>query len=407
MKTPTRPSVPVRPTPSSQYLSSSPQRTPSSRLLSSPLDCGPIFAAPTAESACEPRDDDGLGPNGCLQVSLMDPLLCNSYRMIKNLRSVVLYPVGNDSAPSEDCDWESFSAVFKRLPGHQQRSLMNSVLFESRGGWFNPARADPSLLKLNSKNLPATISPILKPQFPALCLTTGIVQKCSIIQPSILHLGNGQTRTVREVLVKGFAQESQRAFAFFGKIFGFDSVSVAASAGVVSYSSMQLFQNQKKDNPNDFSPTKLARSYCPERYAESDPRLKLYGHFRLPVPFPSQILIFDGRRAATDLAFECEANQLHEIAINSYPLYQNGDVDLPDGAIVTVGYTAHTYATKSHYRDVPVGLSLDLAFIVLLALPSDLRDPIPQPAMSSYSNTTPHIRYQTPSNSFTPVNTLS
>ncbi|KAH7867647.1 uncharacterized protein C8R40DRAFT_1182474 [Lentinula edodes] len=231
-----------------------------------------------------------------------------------------------------------------------RRALLNSILFKSRGGWFNPARAGPSLIKANSAYIPSTISPVQNTAFPALCLTVGILHRCSIVQPSVIQLGNGQTRIVRDIHVESFQQEAQRTFAFFAHVFNFNTVSVTAAAGVVTYSSMQLFKNQRKANPDDFS-------FKP-------------------------VLIFNGRRSS-QLAFESNISQLHEIGINSYPLYENGDVDLPEGSLVTVGYTAHTYATKNHYRNITTGLSFDLAFVVLMALPPLAQ--IPRPVRTTFT----------------------
>lgn len=102
--------------------------------------------------------------------------------------------------------------------------------------------------------------------------------------------------------------------------------------------------------------------------------------------------VYDGRCAGTDTAFECDPNQLHELAIASYPLYQTGVVDLPPGSAVTVGYTAHTYPTQRHYRNITTCVSLNAAFVVLLALPVA--------AALACPPLTPHSLYSPAANTF-------
>ncbi|KAJ3963993.1 hypothetical protein EV361DRAFT_874366, partial [Lentinula raphanica] len=307
----------------------------------------------------------GLGADGALQTHLIEYPLRDTYTDVINLRSPTLVTIASDSVPCEDVDYLSIVSMLDSLQLHERRALLASALFVHSGGWFNPARADPSYIKSvsNEKGV-TTIVPVLKPYSPAICLSVGVVQHCSIVNPITTNLNNGSERMTREVHVKGFSQDEQRKLAFLADVLHFSNAAIPASAGVMVYSSMQRFDSEPQDRFK-----RLLRRSRPDRYASDDHRLKLYPQFRVPTQFSSQIPIFDGRRSS-DTAFECEPNQLHEISLNSYPLYQNGDTDLPPGSLVTVGYSAHTYPPKS--GDGPICLSFDLAFIVLMALPPNL-----------------------------------
>ncbi|KAF9061248.1 hypothetical protein BDP27DRAFT_1369850 [Rhodocollybia butyracea] len=97
------------------------------------------------------------------------------------------------------------------------------------------------------------------------------------------------------------------------------------------------------------------------------------GQFRPNTSFADPVPIYDSRCLGTDLAFECEANQLHELAISSYPLYGTGMVDLPPGSVVT-----------RHYRSIPTCVSLNIAFVVLLSLPAVPAPVYPPPTVYSF-----------------------
>ncbi|KAJ3967448.1 hypothetical protein EV361DRAFT_871627 [Lentinula raphanica] len=367
-------------------------------------------------------DDRGLGASGALQLHLIELPLRGSYTDVINLRyyylgpilkvlsdcvssSPMLRPIALDSVPCEDEDYLSISSTLASLQLHERRALLSSALFVHVGGWFNPARADPSYIKTvsNDKGV-TTMSPVLNSWSPAMCLSVGIVQQCSIVQPVTTTLNNGSERTTREAHIIGFSQEEQRKFAFLANVLNFKTASIPASAGVVVYSSMpQRFDSgAHRSSQSSTQFNRLPRRQRPARFASDDPRLgpKLYPQFRLPSPFNTQIPIFDGRRSS-DTAFECEANDLHEMAINSYPLYQNGDVDLPPGSLVTVGYTVHTYPPKS--GEGPICLSFDIAFLVLMALPANLpsryyNTPLPAQSPQSLHLSPPHSQPSTSSN---------
>ncbi|KAJ3965605.1 hypothetical protein EV361DRAFT_954854 [Lentinula raphanica] len=308
-----------------------------------------------------------------------------------------LKPIAADSFPCEDQDYLSISTILASLQLHERRSLMASTTFVQSGGWFNPARADPSSIKTVTNDKRATfMSPVLRPHLPAMCLSVGVVERCSIVNPSKVNLNNGNVRTTHEALIKGFSQEEQRKLAFLATVLGFSIASIPASAGVIVYSSMQRFDGESENYK------RLLVRNRPPRYVPGDSRLKIYPQFRVPTPFTSQIPIFDGRRGS-DTAFECDANQLHEISINSYPLYQNGDTDLPPGSLVAVGYTVHTYHPKS--GDGPICLSFNLAFLVLLALPPNLpsRYYLSAPSSSPSVNTSPFRQHSSSSSAQLPA----
>jgi hypothetical protein len=56
--------------------------------------------------------------------------------------------------------------------------------------------------------------------------------------------------------------------------------------------------------------------------------------------------------------------------LNTWPLYEQGHRDLPFEAFVSVGYTLNTFGEGP--RGGPNGLSTNLLFVILIALPLDI-----------------------------------
>ncbi|KAF9026365.1 hypothetical protein BDP27DRAFT_1541389 [Rhodocollybia butyracea] len=207
----------------------------------------------------------------------------------------------------------------------QKRSVFRCTIFTNLGCFVNPSRANPAVVQRVSSAKGTT----------SLC-PSGVVKPSSLYSVIPVPLANSNIRIIREILLRPFQQEFQCLAGFFASAFSFDSVAFPASAG---------FQQPNR----------------PPRYVETDHRLTVMGQFKANTSFTDP---------STNTAFECEHNQLHELAIASYPLYGTGMVNLPPGSTVTVGYTAHTYSTQRHYRNIPTCVSLNVAFVILLALPA-------------------------------------
>ena len=75
--------------------------------------------------------------------------------------------------------------------------------------------------------------------------------------------------------------------------------------------------------------------------------------------------VYDGRsvKGAREFNFSDEAF----LKLATWPLYEKGARDLPFDAVVSVGYTLNTFGEGS--RGGPIGLSTNLHFVILLALP--------------------------------------
>lgn len=77
--------------------------------------------------------------------------------------------------------------------------------------------------------------------------------------------------------------------------------------------------------------------------------------------------IYDGRsvKGAREFTF----SDADFAKLSTWPLYERGLQDVPCDAIVSVGYTLNTFGEGP--RGGPNGLSTNLHFVVLLALPYD------------------------------------
>ncbi|KIK51459.1 hypothetical protein GYMLUDRAFT_64826 [Collybiopsis luxurians FD-317 M1] len=285
-------------------------------------------------------DDSGLGADGCLKSHLMAPELVNTYQNVKNRLMPLVYPIASAGVPTDDLDWLSFSSIFS--------GLTQAV-----------RRADPSCVTVVNTDKGPRLPPAEDNHFTAVFLTSGLVKRSRIYDPVVFDSGSTK-RVLHQLDLSPFEQEAQLMLGFFAAALNFTEIALAVSEGIVTFTSMQHFSNEVKSNPTDYSPSTQ----------NDDPRLKIWSRFRHAVPFSSPIPVYDGRTSAANTAFEASPNQLHEIRISSYPLYKGGMVDLPQGSLVAVGYTAHTFPTTRHYRDIPSGLSLNLAFVILLSLPA-------------------------------------
>jgi hypothetical protein len=77
--------------------------------------------------------------------------------------------------------------------------------------------------------------------------------------------------------------------------------------------------------------------------------------------------IYDGRsvKGAREFSFsDADFSKL-----NTWPLYEQGTQDLPFDAVVSVGYTLNTFGEGP--RGGPNGLSTNVQFVILLALPDE------------------------------------
>lgn len=102
--------------------------------------------------------------------------------------------------------------------------------------------------------------------------------------------------------------------------------------------------------------------------------------------------IYDGRES-----FVAPPAQLNQIGSSSYPLYKDSKEDLLPGSITCVGYTTYTWQSSGLYKAPPLWLSLNIQFVVLLALPPGISAPSPPSTPSSHPF--PRLIYNTPTHS--------
>ncbi|KAF9071399.1 hypothetical protein BDP27DRAFT_1361947 [Rhodocollybia butyracea] len=115
---------------------------------------------------------------------------------------------------AEDADWLPFPEVYSPLDLSQKRCFVN------------PLRANPTVVQ----TVPSA---------------KGTVDHSSLYSVVPIPLANNNFRIVREILVRPCQQEVQRVAAFFASTFGFDTAAFPASAGCISFTSMQFFEDQR------------------------------------------------------------------------------------------------------------------------------------------------------------------
>ncbi|KIK54041.1 hypothetical protein GYMLUDRAFT_63371 [Collybiopsis luxurians FD-317 M1] len=360
--------------------------------------------SPSAEEA-PLFNDGGLGTTGCLQQQLIAPELIDTYCNVKNRLMPVVYPISSSGVPTDHFDWMSFSDVFSHVNPSLRRSLFNVIMFSSRACWINPSRANPSCVSVVTTDKGPCLTPMEDTHFLAVFITSGIVKQSHIYNPVTFESPSLLTKCIlRQLDLSPFEQETQLMLGFFGAALGFTEFALSVSEGVLSFMSMQRFPNEvKSGNPNDYAPT-IPIKMCPRSafYAENNPRLKLWAHFPYAAPFRSPIPIYDSRTTGLETGFEASPNQLHELGFGSYPLFNGGMVDLPQGSIVSVGYTAHSFPTLHHYRHIASTLLLNLAFVLLLSLPPGIADTY---LASSNSALPSHLNPHAASSSVSPRST--
>ncbi|KIK62177.1 hypothetical protein GYMLUDRAFT_242865 [Collybiopsis luxurians FD-317 M1] len=347
-------------------------------------------------------DDGGMGASGCLRQHIMAPELIKSYQNVKNRLMPVVYPIASTGVPTDDLDWLSFSDIFSSASRTVRRSLLSCVTFTHCACWINPSRADPSCVTTVIMEKGPHLIPSEDGHFTAVFLTSGIV-KCSCLYNPVIFESGSNKRMLRQLDLTPFEQEAQLLLRFFAAALNFSEIALAVSEGVVMFSSIQQFSSEIKGNPNDYTPSRsIPTRPRPPFYVDGDPRLKLWAQFPYATPFSSPIPVYDGCTSGSDTAFEFGPNQLHELGLGSYPLYKGGMVDLLQGSLVIIGYTAHSFPTTCHYRDISSALSLNIAFIILLSLPGsgDLLDlPVLPKKPLSASKSLPHSSMPAPSSS--------
>lgn len=138
------------------------------------------------------------------------------------------------------------------------------MVFSNLGCFVNPSRANPSVVQtVPSAKGTTGLCPSGNghlARHTSLFLTTGTVDRSSLYGVVPIPLANNNFRIVREILVRPFQQEAQRLAAFFASTFGFDTAAFPASAGCISFTSTQFFEDQRSKVRDDYSP--IGTSEC-------------------------------------------------------------------------------------------------------------------------------------------------
>ncbi|KAJ3968623.1 hypothetical protein EV361DRAFT_925059 [Lentinula raphanica] len=326
-----------------------------------------------------------LGPSGCLRAEWIDVRLAPFYQKVVNLPLVTLVPA-TDDAPSDDDDYLRLTSLLRGLDPNTTATVLACLNFTHWGAFVNPSRVAPipllhPLLTDDGKirSVPAQTSRNISVK--TVYNMVGKIDTCALFSPRLLSFRDNRPRYIREVKVVGVQQEAQSLAAHMGALFDSSIFACNCSNGVFAF---RTFPQLPTDPPN-VSPT------VPLSFSNGDPsdpytasnELKRFPHFKDPMPFPHTVPIFDGRPSNNFPAFTAQPWQLSRIGQRLYPLYNNGNTDLPRNSIVSVGFTAHRWTPATPVQGLSVCLSLCISYLVLLALPPS--DPTPSTSSSSVS----------------------
>lgn len=115
------------------------------------------------------------------------------------------------------------------------------------------------------------------------------------------------------------------------------------------------------------APARRADNYITTRsFEQQGKRYLFFYYFRVDL-FWFVVPIYNGRsvKGAREFSF----SDADFSKISTWPLYEQGQQDLPYDAVVSVGYTLNTFGEGP--RGGPNGLSTNLHFVMLLALPDE------------------------------------
>ncbi|KAF8800969.1 hypothetical protein BYT27DRAFT_7245428 [Phlegmacium glaucopus] len=298
--------------------------------------------------------------------SIQDPALAPIYDGLPDLgvyRSVRQYAYVNTVGMGV----VTLQNIQSQMGAEDISRLVRALLFTKSGFFVNPARASPNVFVADAGRLK-----LKEPSSVAVCIMTGIVTECAVISDGYTG-GPDNEKTVHKVSLAPFRQDFRRDTTMWGKILSFDNLSCAISTEGLSFTtrprtlSAPMFTSSSAGSvllsprtPRKGGSRAMTVMHSPAPARRSD-------NYITARTFEQRVPIYDGR--SVEGAREFTFSDTDFAKLSSWPLYERGLQDVPYDAVVSVGYTLNTFGEGPRG---PNGLSTNLHFVILLALPNDL-----------------------------------
>ncbi|KAJ3832385.1 hypothetical protein F5878DRAFT_646819, partial [Lentinula raphanica] len=303
----------------------------------------------------------------------IDSRLATHYQTVVNLPSVSVRPP-TDDPPSEPEDYLTLTDLLSGLSAEATNSVLACLNFTSWGVFFNPSRVAPNPLLTTCDTGDGKIRSILQHPilYKTLYLMVGRAETCNVYNPSITELRDGTRRVQREVGLRQVLQEADSCNAHAGNLFQLVDFILASSGGILKAKTYPQFPGDVcRTDRDDFRPTvDLPVRDPPTPITTNEDLLRMYAHFKDPLPFPHTVPIYDGRGVEGLPPFSALPWEYSRIGQRCYPLYNNGSTDVPPNSIVTVGFTAHMWMPRTPLQGlchcVSFGLHCYVQFILIV-----------------------------------------
>jgi hypothetical protein len=276
-------------------------------------------------------------------------------------------------------------------------TLIRGLVFDRSGFFVNTSRVDPSIFRVDSRQLKIASS-----GQAAVGIMLGLVTECCLVTECSVTANF----TVHKISIAPFVQEMRRDTSLWGQLFGFVSICGPVSEDGLSFSTRAKTFGKADNMPGESllpnidlslkivvgssygSPTTpkkvrsslLATVRSPMASASRDraPNHKYNASVpfeekgalpeRLPVSTTDIIFIpvpiYDGRPTQPYPEGFLFTDQ-HFRDLCKFPLFGKGSRDLPADSLVAVGYTISTYVSE-RYPDPK--LSTNVQFVILLGV---------------------------------------
>ncbi|KAJ3818649.1 hypothetical protein F5880DRAFT_1212903 [Lentinula raphanica] len=244
---------------------------------------------PAAPPVVPPFINAHLGAAGCLREEWIDSRLALHYQTVVNLPAVSVRPP-TDDPPSQPEDYLTLNDLLSGLSAEATNSVLACLNFTSWGVFFNPSRVAPNPLLTTCDTGDGKIRSIL--QHPILYKTlytmVGRAETCNVYNPTVTQLRDGTRRVQREVGLRQVIQEADSCHAHAGSLFQLVDFILACSGGVLKVRTYPQFPGDVcRTDPDDFRPkVDLPVRLPPSPITTDESQLRMYAHFKDPLPFP-------------------------------------------------------------------------------------------------------------------------
>ncbi|KAF8877033.1 hypothetical protein BD779DRAFT_1475393 [Infundibulicybe gibba] len=276
--------------------------------------------------------------------------------VLNQFRDVVLF----GGRPNVTVERADFGVVIQGLPKQSVLIILCALTFTRSDFFVNTARVNPDCLGMDRHKLV-----IANTTTPAVCIMVGTVSFCELIQGSY----TSGSYTCHRIGIIPFAQEMRRDSSVWGmKLGGWNNIVGPVESGGFAFHSRPKTYTQPVQSPQTPEKKKSKMSMMINMNSPSGSRTTTpvngRGVYLSSRSFEDPVPIYDGRGKTTS-PFKFTGKDFDRLT--TMPLYRKGHEDLPNDAIVAVGYTLNTYI--SHYNGgSSEHLSVNVQFVILLAI---------------------------------------